>query len=573
MTDDLNFNAQWLDEYLVTLPSQRASTDKEYIQCAYKQLRLIRPHESFFEQLRSTEWIPPWVKHVSAQLRPEERVARIQALGRLWSWLFDCKRIDNNVLACFDPYSEALRQPPLTLHHNLQRPIAQFFEEHGTRRLSTRRKFRRILLNFNKFVHRFYSTSDDLRIDEELVRGWLREIAHTTKLQGVCLIAGVISRFLDYLVDKGHLTENPFDTLQRRYEVQNRAELIAGLIRPNGRENLRPALSSPRFKSFLSSHLEAFIALKKAMGRRYTASAKELQRFDRFISTVESTPDFITRELIDLWLAGYQQLNPKTLKKRIGLVRQFCIYMVRFEQRTYVPGRGLTPCRIPEFKPYVYSSEEVRALLHAALNMPAGRDPLRPKVFYTILLILYSSGLRIGEALRLRLRDTDLQSGTLFIRETKFFKSRVVPISQSLCNTIKEYLQERLTAAASPDSFLFLNFYARPYSPDKFAEGFHRLLEAACVPHRPTTRRPRVYDMRHTFAVTNLMRWYQKGDDLMARLPLLSTYMGHANVLSTQEYLRATPELLREASQRFERTYGSVIKTRKEVTNVSKFSK
>ena len=564
---DPAFEEKWLDDYLATLPSPQASIENDRIRSTCQQLHLTRPGKSAVTHLRSTEWIPMWTEHVGTHLRPAEVVSRIQALGRWWSWLFDCKRIDDNVLACFDPYSDAIRKQPLTLHHNLQRRIAQFLEERGTRRLSTQRKVRRILLNFNMFVHRFQPTGDDLRLDEGVVRAWLRDSAHTYQMRGLGLIAGVASRFLDYLVDTGYLTENPFATLRARYDVRTRVELLAGLIRPAGQEDLRPVLLAPRFQSFLGPQLQAFINLKRAMGRRYEASDKDLERFDRFVATFESTTDVVTRELVEAWLAACQRLHPRTRKKLLGLVRQFCIYLARHEPRTYVPGRGLMPTRIPEFKPYIYSTDEVRALLQAAVNMSAGRYPLRPKIFYTVLLILYGAGLRIGEALRLRLRDVDLQNGTLFIHETKFFKSRIVPMSQSLCDAIADYLQERLAAASSPESFLFLNFHARPYSTDKFAEGFRQLMRAADVPRRPTTHRPRVYDMRHTFAVTNLLRWYRNGTDVIALLPLLATYMGHVSVLSTQDYLRATPELLREASQRFEHVYGSVLTATKEVVD------
>ena len=565
-----DFEEKWIGDYLATLPSSRASREDDRIRCTCQQLHLIRPSEPIVTQFRSTEWIPPWVEHVGSHLRPAEVVSRIQALGRWWSWLFDCKRIDDNVLACFDPYSEALRKQPLTIHHNLQRRIALFLEERGARRLSTPRKVRRVLLNFNVFVHRLQPTDDDIRFNEDVVRAWLRELARTYQMWGLGLVAGVTSRFLDYLVDTSYLTENPFATLRARYDVRTRAELVAGLIRPDGQEGLRPKLPAPRFHSFLGPHLQAFISLKRAMGRRYETPAEDLERFARFVAAFEPSTDVVTRELVEAWLASCQRLHPRTRKKRLALVRQFCIYLARQDPRTYVPGRGLTPTRIPEFKPYVYSTDEVRALLQAALNMPIGRDPLRPKIFHTVLLILYGAGLRIGEALRLRLRDVDLQDGTLFIRETKFFKSRMVPVSQSLRYAIADYLQERLAAAASPQSFLFLNFHARPYSPDKFAEAFRQLLSAAGVPRRPTTRRPRVYDMRHTFAVTNLLRWYRDGIDVVARLPLLATYMGHVSVLSTQEYLRATPELLREASNRFERVYGSVLTSTQEVVDAAR---
>jgi integrase len=134
----------------------------------------------------------------------------------------------------------------------------------------------------------------------------------------------------------------------------------------------------------------------------------------------------------------------------------------------------------------------------------------------------------------------------------------------SLASALRDYLKERLEAAPSPEAFLFLNCWGRPYSPDKFARIFHGLLETAGIQAAQGACRPRVHDIRHTFAVNCLLRWYREGADLQAKLPLLATYMGHVSVLSTQEYLGATPELMRAASERFQRDYGSVLNVEKE---------
>ena len=213
---------------------------------------------------------------------------------------------------------------------------------------------------------------------------------------------------------------------------------------------------------------------------------------------------------------------------------------------------------VASLTPHIYTVAEFRRLLEAARQLPVRRSALRPRAAYTVLLILYGTGLRIGEALRLRLRDIDLETDTLMIRDTKFYKSRVVPITVSLREEIRDYLDERLKATASPDAFLFLNHRGDRYSSDKFSEIFRDLLVTAKVPWR-YGHRPRVHDIRHTFAHNCVLRWYREGADLQAKLPLLATYLGHVSVLSTQEYLKATPELLRQASARFESSYGTVI--------------
>ncbi len=324
-----------------------------------------------------------------------------------------------------------------------------------------------------------------------------------------------------------------------------------------------PGAEAPRrFRSPLAPHLEAFIALKRAMGRCYETAEKDLATFDRFVQGFDDLDrgrPVVSRDLVHAWLRAGHHLHPRTRKKRLGLIRQFCLYLLRFESSTYLPGPELVPIRAPRFRPYIYPPEEVRALLRAALQMRTWGNPLRPGAFYTIILILYAAGLRIGEALRLRIHDIDLPAGTLFIRDTKFFKARLLPLSKSLCDAMAGYLRDRHAAAPDLDAFLFINSRGRPYDRDKFTQRFHQLAMAAGVPHRQSASRPRVHDIRHTFALTNLLRWYREGADLYAKLPLLATYMGHASVLSTEEYLRATPELLLAASQRFERAYGTVL--------------
>jgi integrase len=305
--------------------------------------------------------------------------------------------------------------------------------------------------------------------------------------------------------------------------------------------------------------LEAFVSLKRAMGLRYDATVQNLQRFDRFVFERMPAADIITPEIVDAWLASGRHLSAKGQKNRLGLIRQFCLYLKRFRSETYVPDRTLVPVHVPPSKVYVYSQDEYRALLKAALALPSPRSTLRPLTFYTVLLVLYATGLRIGEALRLRLRDLDLEAATILVRETKFGKSRIVPFSQALGDAFRAYLEQRLVATIGPDAPFFINHEGRPYSVDKFSEVFRTLLPAAGIRRVPGKPGPGVYDIRHTFARTRVLKWYREGADLQSKLPLLATYMGHVDVLSTQVYLRSTPELLREASSRFERIFGSVI--------------
>ena len=558
-TFDLRAEKDLLDKYLAHLPQAEAKRQGELIRRTCDDFRRLRLGESILVMAHTTEWILPWLERFGCQLRAPVRSSHIEALGRWWGWLFQHSLLDDNVLGCFYPCSQVLRQQqPLVLWQNLQRPIACYLEERGPRQTQTRRKARRLLTNFNVFLHRGRTApTDQALIDESRTIDWLRQLSATRCLHTLALVAATTNRFLRFLVDTRRLDENPLMRLRRQSSAPRWETFLAGLL---GVQNasLAPAIPRPRFVSFLAPELAAFVDLKRALGRRYETSEAELQRFDRFVASCGGQSTTLTQELVDAWTQRIGHLKPRTRKKRIGLVRQFCLYLARQDPKAYVPEPARGTGRTAQFTPHIYTVAEFRRLLEAARHLPARRGSLRPRAVYTALLILYGTGLRIGEALRLRLRDVDLETDTLVIRDTKFFKSRVVPISESLREAIREYLSERLKATASPDAFLFLNHRGDRYSSDKFGEVFRDLLVTAEVPS-VYGQRPRVHDIRHTFAHNCVLRWYREGADLQAKLPLLATYLGHASVLSTQEYLKATPELLRQASARFERSYGTVI--------------
>ena len=184
-----------------------------------------------------------------------------------------------------------------------------------------------------------------------------------------------------------------------------------------------------------------------------------------------------------------------------------------------------------------------------------GRPPFRGILYRTLLLVLYCTGLRFGEAVRLRLRDVDVAGGTIFVLDSKG-RSRWVPCHRSLCREIQRYLEVRNDLApCGPDDALFVGNDRAMLSTKTASETVRRLLRAAGLKPAAGRSGPRPYDMRHTFAVHRLTRWYRAGVDLHARLPWLSAYMGHDDILGTESYLTATPELLALAGTRFRRNF------------------
>ncbi len=314
------------------------------------------------------------------------------------------------------------------------------------------------------------------------------------------------------------------------------------------------------FSSPLGQHIQTFITLKRAMGRSYETPVSQLRCFDRYLSMIDPPPEVITRALVHDWLTAKPELSPHSIVGRASILRQFCLYLVRIDSRTYVPERELLRVALPVFRPHIYSKDEVRRLVKAALSRSPRACKLRPATLATMVLLLYGTGIRRAEICKLRLADVDLQANTLFVHRTKFYKSRLVPFSEAVARRLHSYLERRLQKKpTSHDEPFFPNRCQRPFAPRKLSAIFHELVTDAGIVSAPGRRRPRLHDMRHTFAVHRLLQWYREDADLEQKLPLLADYMGHGNVLSTHVYLNSTAEILREASGRFERAYGCLV--------------
>jgi integrase/recombinase XerD len=207
-------------------------------------------------------------------------------------------------------------------------------------------------------------------------------------------------------------------------------------------------------------------------------------------------------------------------------------------------------------RPYIYSDDEIRRLLSAALDMPCRfeRGKLRPWTFYCLFGLLSVSGLRIGEARNLELRDVDLEAAVLTIRGTKFGKARLVPLHASTCRVLANYIAKRRRhwAGRTVSPYLFVSSWGNRLDGGEIRRTFYALSRRIGLRGASDSHGPRLHDLRHRFATNTLVRWYRSGQDPERRLPLLSTYLGHVHVGDTQWYLESSPELMRQAVQRLE---------------------
>lgn len=302
--------------------------------------------------------------------------------------------------------------------------------------------------------------------------------------------------------------------------------------------------------------VEAYLAARRALGVLLDREGRYLRQFVRETGNMPLSD--VTPTAVANFLHGRGGPTATWKVKRASLAGLY----------RYAIGRGFVAVSpLPEHPPklaapqtpYVYSTTELRRLLDATavLNHPA--DSLRPTTYRMLLLLLYGSGLRVGEAIALRLNDIDLAKCLITVRDTKFYKTRLVPIGPRLSQQIAAYLDRRgLVAIPEGEMSAFLcSRTGHRLHYTQVITAFQRIRSTAGIVTPAGERRPpRLHDLRHSAAVHRVLAWYQAGKDVQRLLPSLATYLGHADIRSTQQYLQMTPELLQEASRRFARYAG-----------------
>lgn len=314
-------------------------------------------------------------------------------------------------------------------------------------------------------------------------------------------------------------------------------------------------MSSSHFSGPLATEFADFAIALEASASANKTTLTQLRALDRLTRESGLPSGTIDETLARTWLAACVSRGPNTRCARYYLLRRFCRFLAKRRPGTFVPGESLRPRKRPSKRPHIYSREEIRLLLDGALSLRdwASRHPcpIRSKTVHTVILLMVTSGLRISEALHLTLQDVDLAAGVLSIRQSKFRKSRLVPVSAGTLGLLRRYHELRIAVApADPVGAFFVSGRGNAYSAGYVQAMFHDVAVQAGL-RGPRGRGPHLHDLRATFAVTRLLQWYRDGDNVMARLPLLSTYLGHACISDTEVYLQITTALLQEANTRF----------------------
>jgi integrase len=316
----------------------------------------------------------------------------------------------------------------------------------------------------------------------------------------------------------------------------------------------------------VAAPLRRFLEFKRAAGHRYREEARALGVLDRFLATqLPADNPIISLDVVRAYVARRGQESDTTRAHRLSLIRQVCRFLALEQPRTAVPGPRFLGIHRRGFVPRVLTHEEGRRFLQASTTVPRRRcSPLGDTVLGTALALLYLTGLRAGEAVRLTEADVDVDAAVLRVRDTKFGKSRLVPVAPDVAAPLHRCRTavERQLGPRAPEAPFFPAPSGRPYSLSAVRAVFRQMLVVTGIPWRSGGRSLRLHDLRHSFVALRLLLWRQQEADLGARLPVLATYLGHVGLSSSQRYLQLSHDLVGEVTRRHAARFGYLISER-----------
>jgi len=300
--------------------------------------------------------------------------------------------------------------------------------------------------------------------------------------------------------------------------------------------------------SALRVRAREYLAMRRALGFKLESHGSRLMSFIGFCEDRGATT--VTTDLAVEWATSTPSGHEAYQARRLDVVRIFARHLQPLDPATEVPPEDVLDRRICRVPPYLYSPQEVTALMSAAGTL---RPAFRAVTWRTLIGLLAVTGMRQGEACRLGRGDVDLNAGAVTIQDAKFGKSRMVFLHPTAAAALRAYDRARDEAFPGPAAGTFLvNSLGRPLDSRNTPKTFAELVTTAGIKAPPGQRAPRLHDLRHVFTVATLLDWYRDGGDVQARLPVLSTWLGHVDPKSTYWYLSAVPELLALAAGRLE---------------------
>ena len=397
-------------------------------------------------------------------------------------------------------------------------------------------------------------------ITRQALETWLHErLTHFTA-STVLHRSRIVNRFLDFLVEEGLITSNPVADLRKEYHVKSSKAILRALMNPNADQALEEIRQPAPFDSELGSLMRNHIELMRTRGFRYETQARWFWRFDRFLQSHPELAGEPVSVMLQRWSAARPSANHVAECERLSSALNKAQHHLDPSVALKTPDSHAQKQVERQWRRlYIYTPEEVRRLLDLARNYPSPRAQLRPISLYTMLVLAYCAGLRIGELARLDLGDVGLRSGTITIRQTKFFKSRILPLTETALSALRDFLEARRNANAPQclDSALFWHDQGNSgYTCQGIASSLVDILRRAGIKPPAGKTGPRIHDLRHSMVVNRILEWYRAGINPQEKLPFLATYLGHCDIHSTLVYITVTQELLQQANERF-RSFGA----------------
>ena len=319
-------------------------------------------------------------------------------------------------------------------------------------------------------------------------------------------------------------------------------------------------ITSSHFTSVIGPAIASYLELMRALGRQYKTEERVLAHLDAFLTADGGD---LTPDCFNGWCRTREHTSTGVRRSWMRIVRNFCLYRQRTQDHCFVPDKTqFPPCHQP-IRPYIFRTGEISCLLKVTESLVSpSRSPLFRENARLALVLLYTAGLRRGELMRLTIGDYTESEQTLLIQDSKFKKSRLLPLSLDAGRALTAYLALRKQCGypVHHDAALLYNRTGKTndYTGTGIRYMILGLLKTAKI-KTPFGRYPRVHDFRHTFAVHALQRWYRTGAEVQSKLPYLAAYMGHVSIVSTEHYLQFVEDLAELAGKRFEQHYGSLI--------------
>ncbi len=286
----------------------------------------------------------------------------------------------------------------------------------------------------------------------------------------------------------------------------------------------------------LRQAVHEYLSMRRSLGFKLQKAGKALLDFVEFME--QHHAPYITQVLALAWARQPANVQPAHWAQRLSFVRGFARYRSSSDPRTQIPSPGLLPFQPKRARPYLYSDEQIKCLLRAALDMPHRyeRGALLPWVYSCLFGLLSVSGLRLGEARNLELQDVDLETAVLTVRSAKFGKTRLVPLHTTTCKVLADYIarRQRHWAGRPVSSYLFVSSWGNRLDSAQIHRAFYVLSRQIGLRGASDSHGPRLHDLRHRFATNTLVNWYRSDQDPERLLPVLSAYLGHVHVADTQ---------------------------------------